>query len=135
MPDKGGSNGFQQVVYRNKLKTSSISIVSPLPYHTITTSNQYNALVDTAAAHNYFSEDATEYCNNIKPANGPHVKAATGDGITPTLQAKIKLSSDLLDEAQHVFIFNDLATGSLLSIGQLCDDDCIALLSKYHLKI
>ena len=55
--------------------------------------------------------------------------------ITPTSQAKIHLSSDLTDKAQHVFLFNDLATGSLLSIGQLCDDDCIALFSKYHLKI
>ena len=97
--------------------------------------SSYNWLAGTAATHNYFSEDAIEYCNNIKPAHDPYVKVANGDVITPTSQAKIQLSSELSDEVQHVFMLNDLATGFLLSIGQLCDDDCIALFSKYYLKI
>ena len=62
------------------------------------------------------------------------MKVVKGDVITPTSQAKIQLSSELSDEVQHVFMLNGLATGSLLSIRQLCDDDCIALFSKYHLK-
>jgi hypothetical protein len=32
-------------------------------------------------------------------------------------------------------IFKDLKSGSLISIGQLCDDDCIALFTKYNVKI
>ena len=32
-------------------------------------------------------------------------------------------------------MFNDLATGLFLSKGKLCDEDCIALFSKYNLKI
>ena len=63
------------------------------------------------------------------------MKVANGDVITPTSQAKIQILSELSDEAQHVFMFNDLATESLLSIGQLCNDDCIVLFSKYLLKI
>ena len=70
----------------------------------------------------------------MKPAYGPHVKVANGDVIAPTSQAKMQVSSEISDEVQHVFMFNDLATGSLLSIGKLCHDNCIALFSKYHLK-
>ena len=109
-----------------------MSLLSSQP---TTTPNQYNVLEDTAATHSYFSEDATDYCENIKPSNGPHVKVANGNIITPTAQAKIKLYSELSDEAQHVYMFDDLVTGSLLSINQLCDDDCITLFSKYNLKI
>ena len=90
---QGGNDGFQEVVYKNKIKRNSTSIVSPLSSQSTTTSNQYNALVDTAATHNYFSEDTTDNCENIKPANGPHIKIANGNIITLTAQAKIKLSS------------------------------------------
>ena len=33
------------------------------------------------------------------------------------------------------YVFGDLKTGSLISIGQLCDDDCIALFSIFNIYI
>ena len=114
---QGGNDEFQEVVYKNKIKRNSTSIVSLLSSQPTPTSNQYNALVDTAENHNYFSEDTTDYYENTKPVSSPHVKVANGNIITPTGQAKIKLSSELSDEAQHVFMFDDLATELLLSIG------------------
>jgi hypothetical protein len=51
-----------------------------------------------------------------------------------SIRATVPLVATLSKKAQIGHIFDDL-TGSLISIGQLCDDDCIALFSKYHVDI
>ena len=52
-----------------------------------------------------------------------------------THKVQLPLSQDLLLESQTGYMLNGLSTGSLVSIGQLCDDDCIALFHKYYVKI
>jgi hypothetical protein len=51
-----------------------------------------------------------------------------------SLRATIPLAAALSKQAQAGHIFGDLQ-GSLISIGQLCDDDCVALFSKYQVDI
>jgi hypothetical protein len=51
-----------------------------------------------------------------------------------SLRATIPLAAALSKQAQAGHIFDGLQ-GSLISIGQLCDDDCVALFSKYHVDI
>ena len=48
---------------------------------------------------------------------------------------KVPLSSHLSPTASTGHVLDGLSTGSLISIGKLCDDDCAALFSKYHLHI
>ena len=38
-------------------------------------------------------------------------------------------------QATHGIVYPNLSNASLLSIGQLCDDDCVALFTKKDLKI
>jgi hypothetical protein len=45
------------------------------------------------------------------------------------------LSPELSTSATVGHIFDNLKSGSLISIGQLCDDDCVALFTKYNVKI
>jgi hypothetical protein len=52
-----------------------------------------------------------------------------------TLRGLLPLSSSLSDKAQSAFALDDLRTGSLISLAQLCDDDCIAIFNKYDVKI
>ena len=40
--------------------------------------------------------------------------------------AKIPLSDKLSQKVQHAFLFENLKIGAFISIGLLCDDDCIA---------
>ena len=68
-------------------------------------------------------------------ALGSQVKVANGNVITPIAQTEIHLSNELSIHAQHAYKFNNLATGPLISTGQLCDDNYLALFSKYSLKI
>ena len=51
-----------------------------------------------------------------------------------THKVQLPLSQDLLLESQTGYMLNGLSTGSLVSIGKLCDDDCITLFHKYFVK-
>jgi hypothetical protein len=52
-----------------------------------------------------------------------------------TLKGNLPLSPKLSSTAQSAFVLNDLQTGTLISLAQLCDDDCIAIFNKYDVKI
>jgi hypothetical protein len=52
-----------------------------------------------------------------------------------TQQGVLRLSHKLSHSAQTAFVLDDLKTGTLVSLAQLCDDDCIAIFSKYDVKI
>ena len=94
-----------------------------------------NALLDSAATNHYLQRNATPYCTEIKPTDGPIVSVANGNTITPILQAQLQLAPRLSKKGKNAYIFDDLKTGSLISIGQLCDDECIAIFSKYNVDI
>jgi hypothetical protein len=93
-------------------------------------------LPDTAATAHYLDASAEPHCTTVTPtSSGPLVTVANGDTIRPTKCATLHLSSQLSQKAQTAHVFDDLHSGSLLSIGQLCDDDCIALFTKYNVQI
>ena len=48
---------------------------------------------------------------------------------------RLQLSPALTSTAQHAFALDDLKTGTLFSLSQFCDDDCIVLFTKYGVKI
>jgi len=59
---------------------------------------------------------------------------ANGDSIETTTRATVPLSNQLTPTATEGHIFDDLKSGSLISLGQLCDDDCVALFSKFNVR-
>lgn len=50
-------------------------------------------------------------------------------------EAILLLAPQLSKEATKAHILHNLKTGSLISVGKLCDNDCIALFSKYNVQI
>ena len=44
-------------------------------------------------------------------------------------------SSKLSATAQSAFVLDDRKTGTLISLAQLCDDDCLAIFTNYNVKI
>ena len=92
-------------------------------------------LADTTASHNYLDEMVIPYCNTPAPVFRPQVNVVNGNITNSIAQTELNLTKDLSAHAQHAYIFNDLATGSLISIGQLCNDACLALFSNYSLKV
>jgi hypothetical protein len=79
---------------------------------------------------------AEEQCIDVQDTtSGPSVQVANGNNIETTRRATIPLAKELSIKATTGHIFEDLKSGSLISIGQLCDDDCVALFSKYNVQI
>jgi hypothetical protein len=52
-----------------------------------------------------------------------------------TKSVQVPLSSKLSTTASTGHVLNGLSTGSLISIGKLCDDDCAAIFSKFNVHI
>ena len=78
----------------------------------------------------------TAHTSNTPTATGPSVRVANGENIETSKRAIVPLAKVLSDKAKIGHIFDDLQSGSpLISIGQLCDDDCVALFTKYDVKI
>ena len=134
MLDRGGGDGFRIVNSHNRNIANSTSIVSP-PKHSFSMPNPYSALAGTAASHNNLDEMAILHCDTPVPEFEPHVKVSNSNMVIPIVQTKMHLSNELSATAHHAYIFDNLATGSLISIGKLCDDNCLELFSKYSFKI
>jgi len=60
---------------------------------------------------------------------------ANGGVMIPQSQATVPLSPALSKATKYAYSFKDLKMGSLVSLRQLCDDDCITILSRYNFKI
>ena len=63
------------------------------------------------------------------------MRVANGENIETSKRALVPLAKELSTKAKTGHIFDDLKSGSLIFIGQLCDNDCIALFMKYNVKI
>ena len=96
---------------------------------------EYSSIVDTAATHHCLEEEASKNCTNIFPTSGPAVTVTKGNTISPKAQVSVPLSPVLSTCAQHGYVFDDLRIFFLISLGKICDDDCIAIFSWHNLKI
>ena len=64
------------------------------------------------------------------PNEGPSAVTASGGELTATTRVNVPMAPELFKVATQGHITTSLQTGTLISIGQLCDDDCVARLSK-----
>ena len=105
----------------------------------LSTANQANhtAMVDTGATGHYLDAASEQHCINVQPTDtGPSVQVPNRDNLeTISKRVIVPLAKELSDQAKVGHIFDSLKSGSLISSGQLCDDDCIALFTKFNVKI
>ena len=66
---------------------------------------------------------------------GPTLAVTDGRIISPKNKAILPLLNKLTEKAIVAFSYDNLKRGSLILIRQLCDDDCIAIFSKYDVQI
>ena len=93
-------------------------------------------IADTGATSHYIAKSHAPICQHVQETDdGPAVKAANGQIMTSTHQAILPLPAAITTTAKTGHILNNLQTGSLLSIGKLCDDDCIATFTKNKVYI
>jgi hypothetical protein len=98
----------------------------------LATSNPYACLDSGATGNIVAKRDAPPLQDReIEIDDGPTILPANGTDMPTKLQGQLSLSDKLSPTAQSAFVLEDLQTGTLISLGQLCDDDCIAIFTKY----
>jgi hypothetical protein len=71
----------------------------------------------------------------LPTAKGPSIQVASGPIIEPNKRVTIPLATALSNDAKIGHLFNEVKSGTLISLGQLCKDECVALFTKYDVKI
>lgn len=105
--------------------------------------NNTSIVADTGATGHFFTQEAADqyiHCaiplKNIKNVNdGIAVKLPNGDIMYSTKQANLDIDANLPKDATVAHIFPHLASGSLLSVGKLCDAGCTAIFNNKKLYI
>ena len=69
------------------------------------------------------------------PNEGPSAVTPSGGELTDTKCFKVPMASELSKVATQGHIMTSLQTGTLISIGQLFDNYCVAIFSKYNCTI
>ena len=90
---------------------------------------------DSAATSHYWRNEDTACLKNIRNVQGPSVTLPNNVAIASNRQGQLSLNSKLSLSAQKATILPNLKSSSLISLGQLCDDDCEILLNKKRLYV
>ena len=79
---------------------------------------------DSAASSHYWREEDKHVLSQVEDILGPAVLLPNKQTINVTSQGMLPFSDDLTNNAKNAMILPQLKSASLISIGQLCDDDC-----------
>ena len=91
---------------------------------------------DTGASKNFIRETDAQALTHVRAlSNGPKAKLPNNTNITSTSIGQLPFTNALSPTAKESLVYPELKNASLLSIGQLCDDDCIALFHKKFLWV
>ena len=94
------------------------------------------AKADSGASSHYFRTADTQALQDLCPTPyGPTVKLPDCSSIQVTHKGILLLSQSLSTVSKTAHILDGITNSSLISIGQLCDDNCIAVLDKKHLQV
>ena len=101
--------------------------------HTSNIQKCVTAKGDSAASAHYWREEDIACLTEIQTAPGPAVTLPNNTTIRATKQGNIPINATLSSRAKNVVILPSLKSASLISLGQLCDDNCKVLLDKHKL--
>ena len=119
-------NILKQFFYNSPVYPAALNIQQ----HTIT------AKADSGVTAHYLKDDHRSTLKKMKSlVNGPSAMLPNNVAIRASHSGTLPFSTVLSKAATKALVFPGLANESLLSIGQLCDDNCIALFTKHSVYI
>ena len=116
--------------YLNKLNNNLNLINSTVVPQTSTP--HIVAKADSGTSKHYFRTEDTKCLDNVRKTNGPSVFLPNMEQIHTTHSGLLPFK-ELSEEAQTTNILPKLQSASLVSLGQLCDDNCEVNLNERHL--
>ena len=94
-------------------------------------SNTFNAKLDSGASKHFFKSTHCKFLDYVQALkNGLIAYLPNNTIVQASHKATITLHDNISKKASEVLIFPHLRNESLISIGQLCDDDCIIIFTK-----
>ena len=125
-------NSIKHIVSNSLISTSS---VNP-PLNILPNDNTcIKATFDSGASGHYLRPADIKVAQDIQAALGPTVTLPNLQTVTATKKAKLPLSPSLSSEAQTAHILPSLQTATLLSVGQLCDNNCDVIFRKEKVHV
>ena len=107
----------------------------PVDSHLSSNNNIVIAKGDSGASAHYWREQDKAILQNIHPDTTVKVTLPNAEPISSTLKGTIPLSSKLTSKAKQATVLPNLHSSSLISLGQLCDDNCKVILDKKELNV
>jgi hypothetical protein len=95
------------------------------------------AKFDSGASKHYFRQQDSHALSSLASIrNGPQVQLPNKQRIQAVSVGHLPLTSTkLTPHATRTHVFTDLTNQSLVSLGQLCDDACVAVLEDHQLNV
>ena len=91
---------------------------------------------DTGATSTYIRENDTSCAHSFKTLkDGPTIMQPDTSTLTVNKQCTLPLHNNISNFAKSAYVVPRLKNSSLLSIGKLCDDNCIAMFTKTNLFV
>ena len=90
---------------------------------------------DSGASKSYIRPVDQSILHQQKIDNGPKVQIPNGTNINTIKKGILPLHAPLSSAAKKASVLEGLSNATLLSIGQLWDENCIAVFDKHHLRI
>ena len=129
------SNNAQIICNLNKFNSDQVTTCIPLSQYSSSLDNPNLDILkaDTGASSTFLKQEHKKYINHpINIQNGPQVHLPDNTTLTPTLKGSITLNDSL---TMNSFLLPGMKNESLLSVGQLCDQGCIAVFTKNDLQV
>ena len=99
-------------------------------------STVFKLKADSGATCHYLKNEHSSFLQNLtKLSNGPHATLRNNSTIQATHSGFLPLSDILSPQAKTSFIFPGLSNKSLFSVGQFCNDNCLAIFTKHKMNI
>ena len=91
------------------------------------------AIADTGCTYHYLTIDALQHCTEAIENDGVSISLPNGNTMTSALSAELPYNT-FSSTARQATLFPTI-TENLISVGQLCDDNCMAMFSPTKMKI
>ena len=91
---------------------------------------------DTGASSNYVTEKDENVLEDLQEViNGPRARLPNDAEIQANKRGLLPLPKIISEIGRTGHVFRGLTNASLISIGKLCDDGCVAVFDKLDLQI
>ena len=116
----------------NKFNDYSTPVASSLQY---SNTNSNVAKLDSGVTQHYIKPSHNSYLQNLIPITGPNIQLPNNDELQITHTGHLPLHPNLPLAATRSYILSNLSNKLMLSVGQLCDNDCKVLFKKNNCDV